>query len=63
MFADQSTDIEGTVAKEAIRLAKSLPNTKAFVHEPFDDFMKLLNEEQPKAREVGPMPQPRPPPS
>ncbi len=48
VWGDQSTDINGAVAREAISLAKSHPNTKAFVHEPFNSFWDILNSELPK---------------
>jgi hypothetical protein len=50
VFADETSGMDGVMAREAIRFAKSLPNTKAFVHEPFRGFWDYLNSDLPHAR-------------
>jgi len=50
VFVDQDSPIESTLSRETIKLAKSCPNTKGFVHEPFAEYMNLLNRDLPKAR-------------
>ncbi len=40
----------GPVTLEAMALAQELPQTRAFVHEPFDAYLDLLNRDQPHTR-------------